>query len=396
MLFATLFLINSCLAQDAAKIKSALYVSDPLPALEPQLHGTFEPAAGVIADRVTYATQYGMRIPAIVYHPKQSGANRPAFIVVNGHGGDKYSWYPYWTGVAFARMGAVVLTYDPIGEGERHIGHKSGTRAHDRYVPPPEMGRRMGGFMITDISQAVSYLSQRADVDPKRIAAGGYSMGSFVLALACAVETRLKACVLVGGGNLDGPDGYWDSSSKQMCQSIPYKSLQFLGDRPAAIFALHAQHAATFIYNGSADETVDIPHHGEDFFRDMRDRTIKKVGDASKVFEYAFSEGTGHRPYWVTKPVVEWLHKQLRFPDWKTPELTHIGEWAKANNIAMDKLYATEHREGGAMAVGRNVPPIDREALNVLPENEWTIHKDRFILEKWLEITKTKLVESPQ
>ena len=396
MLSAILLLISSCLAQDASRIKSALYVPDPLPALDAQLHGTFEPAAGVLADRVTYGTEYGMRVPAIVYRPKKSGVNRPAFIVVNGHGGDKYSWYPYWTGVSFARMGAVVLTYDPIGEGERNLQHKSGTRAHDRYVPPPEMARRMGGFMIADVSQAVSYLSQRADVDAKRIAAGGYSMGSFVLALACAVETRLKACVLAGGGNLDGPGEYWDSSSKQMCQSIPYKSLQFLGDRPAAIFALHAKHAATFIYNGSADETVDIVNHGEDFFRDMRARTIKKVGDASKVFDYAFSPGTGHRPYWVTRPVVEWLHKQLRFPDWKTPEVTHIGEWATANGIAMDRLYATEHREGGTMAVGGNVPAIDREALNALPEKEWIIQKDRFVLEQWLEITKTKLVEPPQ
>jgi len=266
MIFATVFLYAVCFAQDASKVKSALYVPDPLPGLEPKLHGTFEPATGVLADRVTYGTQYGMRIPAIVYRPKRSGVKRPAFIVVNGHGGDKYSWYPYWTGVSFARMGAIVLTYDPIGEGERHIQHKSGTRAHDRTVPPPEMARRMGGLMITDISQAVSYLSQREDVDAKRIAAGGYSMGSFILSLACAVETRLRACVLVGGGYLDGPGGYWDSSPKLMCQSIPYKSMQFLGDRPAAIFALQAQHAATFIFNGTADETVDIPHHGEEFF----------------------------------------------------------------------------------------------------------------------------------
>ena len=393
MRFVLFLICASGVAQDSARIKAALYVSDPLPQLDPKLHWTFEPAPGVLADRVTYGTQYGMRVPAIVYRPKQSGLNRPAFIVVNGHGGDKYSWYAYWTGVSFARLGAIVLTYDPIGEGERNIQHQSGTRAHDRYVPPPETGRRMGGFMITDISQAVSYLSQRGDVDPKRIAAGGYSMGSFVLALACAVETRLKACVLVGGGNLDGPSGYWDSSPKQMCQSLPYKALQFLGDRPAAIYALQAQHAATFIYNGSADETVDIVHHGEEFFRDMRARTVAKVGDGSQVFDYAFSEGTGHRPYWVTLPVVEWLNKQLSFPNWRPPQVTHVSEWAKANDIPMDRLYATEHREGGTLAVGANVPHIDREDLNVLPEKEWTAQKDRFILEKWLQITKTKLVE---
>ena len=118
MLSALILLYSSCLAQDASKIKSALYVPDPLPVLDPKLHGTFEPAPEVLADRITYGTEYGMRVPAIVYRPKKSGTNRPAFIVVNGHGGDKYSWYAYWTGVSFARVGAIVLTYDPIGEGE--------------------------------------------------------------------------------------------------------------------------------------------------------------------------------------------------------------------------------------------------------------------------------------
>ena len=32
-------------------------------------------------------------------------------------------------------------------------------------------------------------------------------MGSFVLGIGCAVEVRLSACVLAGGGNLDGPGG---------------------------------------------------------------------------------------------------------------------------------------------------------------------------------------------
>src|SRR4029453_5890584 len=109
----------------------------------------------------------------------------------------------------YARAGAAVLPYDPIGEGERNIQRKSGPRAPDVKQDPPGPGRRMGGLMMTEVMQAVSYLSSRPEVDAQRIGAMGYSMGSFVLSLACAVETRLHACVLVGGGNLDGVDGYW-------------------------------------------------------------------------------------------------------------------------------------------------------------------------------------------
>ena len=139
----------------------------------------------------------------------------------------------------------MVVTYDPIGEGERNAERKNGTRQHDRNVDPPEMARRMGGLMITDVKQAVSYLSQRKDVDAKRLAAMGYSMGSFVLGLTCAVETRLAACVLAGGGNLDGEGGYWDSSSKKMSA---IHQAPFLGQ--GAVSNLHAD-GATW-WNGTA------------------------------------------------------------------------------------------------------------------------------------------------
>jgi len=376
----------SVLTSGPERIRSTLHIPHPLPRVESELVSQFEPEPDIVADRVTYATEFGLRIPAIVYHPSGGGPRRPALIIVNGHGGDKYSWYATYAGVLYARAGAVVLTYDPIGEGERNIQHKSGTRAHDRYVPPDEMARRMSGLMVTDVMQAVSYLRGRKDVDPRRVAAAGYSMGSFVLALTCALDQRLKACVLVGGGDLDGPEGYWDTSNKKMCQSIPYRSLSFLGDRPAVLFTLHARRGATLIYNGDADEVVQIPSHGESFFRDLRSRAIELHGSDHNIFEYALAPGGGHRPYFLTRPVGEWMHRQLAFPAWKSiaGQETHISGWIRENQVAVDRLYADEHREGGTMALGRNIPPIVRERLNVLPETVWAAQKERFVLEEWL------------
>ena len=71
-------------------------------------------------------------MPAIVYH--RAGATitkHPSLIVVNDHGGDKSSWYCYWAGILYARAGAVVLTYDPIGEYERNAERRSNTGQHD-------------------------------------------------------------------------------------------------------------------------------------------------------------------------------------------------------------------------------------------------------------------------
>ncbi len=368
-------------------IEQALFIPSPLPAIETREYGTFQVERGVSADRLTYATEFGMRVPAIVYHPDDQSVKRPALIIVNGHGGDKYSWYSIYAGVLFARAGAVVLTYDPIGEGERNSQHKSGTRQHDRYVPPDENGARMGGLMITDVRQAVTYLTSRIDVDPSRIAAAGYSMGSFVVSLTCAVETRLRACTAVGGGDLDGPGGYWDSSTKKMCQSLPYKALSVLGDRPAVILALNALRGPMLIHNGAADEVVEIATHGPGFFQELRSRTIALLGSNHGVFDYSFTPNGGHRPYFITKPVAQWLNVKLHFPNWQAisnPE-SKIGSWADANHVPMDKLYATEHREAGTLALGKNIPYIDRDRLDVVPEATWEKHKADFILESWFD-----------
>ena len=47
------------------QIKQALFIEDHLPALAPKSFGTFSPAEGVVAERMTFATSYGMRVPAI-------------------------------------------------------------------------------------------------------------------------------------------------------------------------------------------------------------------------------------------------------------------------------------------------------------------------------------------
>jgi dipeptidyl aminopeptidase/acylaminoacyl peptidase len=77
------------------QIRAALFVPDPLPALAAEKYGESEIASGVIAERVSYATDYGLRVPAIVYRPSQRPAGKmPGLIVVNGHGGDKYTRAP--------------------------------------------------------------------------------------------------------------------------------------------------------------------------------------------------------------------------------------------------------------------------------------------------------------
>ncbi len=369
-----------------AQVRANFFVPDPLPPVDGKTHRRFEPAPGVTAEAVTYATELGMRVPAILYLPKPLPKGHiPAFIVVDGHGGDKYSWYSYYAGIVFARAGAAVLTYDQAGEGERSATRESHTREHDKLEGGVTMARRLAGLMITDVMQAVSYLASRPEIDPARIGAGGYSMGSFVLALAGAVEPRLRACVMVGGGNLDGPGGYWDKS-KKMCQGLPYQSLAFLGDRGAVLYALQVSRGPIMIWNGRADSIVAKAQ--DPFFVELRTRARALAGRPDAVFEFGFTDGTGHRPYFLTRPVVTWLAAELALPNWSAatvrtlPEI-RIGDWARAHGLAIDASLASEEREGGTLAVGDNVPGFQREDLSVFTPAEWEARKETLTFSAW-------------
>ena len=52
-----------------------------------------------------------MLVPAIVYRPRQQHGRIPGIVVVNGHGGDKFSWYAFYSGMMFARAGAMSISW---------------------------------------------------------------------------------------------------------------------------------------------------------------------------------------------------------------------------------------------------------------------------------------------
>jgi hypothetical protein len=221
-------------------------------------------------------------------------------------------------------------------------------------------------------------------------------MGTFVLGLTCALDTRMKVCVLGAGGSFDGPGGYWDSSHP-MCQGIPYKSLSVLGDRAAVIYALQADHAATLTYNGLDDAIVKRDPRGPQiFFSDLQARTSALAGATRPVFETGFEAKAGHRPWFVTKPAGLWLEHHSFLPRWteqmiESMPFTVISQWAQANNVFIEPQYATEEREGGVHALGEKIPALTRDQLSVFTAAEWEHHKDVMTYESWLDAARRML-----
>jgi hypothetical protein len=117
---------------------------------------------------------------------------------------------------------------------------------------------------------------------------------------------------------------------------------------------------------------------------------------SDNVFDIGFEPGAAHRPYFVTPPVAAWLERHLDFPNWRQSEIekmpvTHISDWARAQQVEMDPLYASEHREGGTRALGTGIPGLNRDDLSVLSEREWQMQKALFVHERWRELAKAEI-----
>jgi len=391
------------------QIKKTLYVPDQLPPLEAKTWSSFSPVQGVIADRVTYRTASGMLVPAIVYRPRhwtgqRRGVKLPGIVIVNGHGADKFSWYAFYSGMMFAQAGAEVVTYDPIGEGERNIEKKSQAGSHDRIVQTPagipagDWGQRLAGLMQVDLMQAVTYLNQRPEVDSRRIAVLGYSMGAFISGIAGAIDPRIHAVLLSGGGTYDDEQdgGKTFDGGRLPCQTPPWRALRVLGDAPhmrgAVIYALNADRGPMLVENGSVDEVMDIPHRSPEWFASLRAQAIALRKSDRNLFTTHVDAGRGHRPAWVERAGVLWLNQQIHFANWNAATIakrqeTRIGDWATANGVFIPKNYQREDREGGLRALGGSLPGVERDKLMVLPASDWETLRSQLTYEGWAEKT---------
>ncbi len=285
----------------------------------------------------------------------------------------------------------MVVTYDPIGEFERNIDGKSQASSHDA-LPLP-YGRHLAGLMQVDAMQAVSYLLQRKEVDPKRIGLLGFSMGSFVGGITGAIDTRIHAVVLSGGGIYGDAGSYWDRGVKP-CQVPASRELLKVmpgAERGATLYTLNADRGPMLVMDGTADKVMDIPFSGADWLEKTREATIAMHGSAQDVFTSVIYPDVGHRPSWVDADGFLWLSDHLHFANWTTAQIkampvTNISEWKKANSTAVNSVVRgplVSEAEGTLMAVGDDVPALTREQLTVLPEATRREMAPRLTYESW-------------
>jgi cephalosporin-C deacetylase-like acetyl esterase len=227
--------------------------------LNPRVLGESK-ADGFRVRRVIFESQPDFPVCALLYLPDgaSDGRKHPAILLTPGH---------YATGKAadadtaatFARNGFIVLSYDPIGEGERlqypdpvNPGvslAKAPTGEHgEASLQPMLIGDTFARYVVWDAMSGIDYLIGLPEVDSNRIGSFGCSGGGTITALTAALDTRIAAvgvaCYITSFDTLLptlGPQDAEQSSPRFISSGLDFPDLiELAAPRPYAVISTYS------------------------------------------------------------------------------------------------------------------------------------------------------------
>ncbi len=174
----------------------------PLPEktlLNPRVTGTVEREAYRI-EKVIFESRPGFLVTANLYVPKGRPFPLPGVVGTCGHSSNGKAAEPYQSfAQGLARLGYVVLIYDPIGQGERlqytdeNLRSRVGAGVNEHLLAGNQqflVGEFLGTWRAWDGIRALDYLLSREEVDPQHVGVTGNSGGGTMTTWLCGVEQR--------------------------------------------------------------------------------------------------------------------------------------------------------------------------------------------------------------
>jgi dienelactone hydrolase len=151
-------------------------------------------------EKVIFESRPEFYVTANLYIPKNRDFPLPGVVgtcghSVNGKAAEAYQGFAQ----GLARMGYVVLIYDPMGQGERlqyvddQLKPKYGTSVSEHLHAGNQqylVGEFFGAWRAWDGIRALDYLLSREEVDPKHLGVTGNSGGGTMTTWLCGVERR--------------------------------------------------------------------------------------------------------------------------------------------------------------------------------------------------------------
>lgn len=167
--------------------------------LKPRITGVVERDAYKI-ENIIFESRPNFLVTANLYIPKGRDFPLPGVIGTCGHSAtgkmiDVYQSFAQ----GLARLGYVVLIYDPIGQGERlqypdeNLKSRIGVGVREHLYAGNQqflVGEFFGSWRAWDGIRALDYLLTRPEVDPKHIGVTGNSGGGTMTTWLCGVERR--------------------------------------------------------------------------------------------------------------------------------------------------------------------------------------------------------------
>jgi cephalosporin-C deacetylase-like acetyl esterase len=199
--------------------------------------GTIE-RAGFRIEKILYESAPDFPIPANLYIPSIGQPPYPGILFQMGHtyNGKAADTYQRCC-QGLARLGFLVLAFDPMGQGERvyYPGsdpQRTRLRSSDdeHSTPGKQMlltGDTCARLQLWDAMRSLDYLAAHPLADPKRLASTGQSGGATLTMLLAAVDERLTAAA-VSMGNTENfacanfnPPGSSDDAEQNLVGSGP-------------------------------------------------------------------------------------------------------------------------------------------------------------------------------
>ena len=176
--------------------------------LNPRITGSFE-RPGYRLEKIVYESRPGVFVSANLYLPNTGDSPHPGVLFQMGHSANGKADAGYQKCCqGLARLGFVVLAFDPMGQGERiyYPGPNGSTRLgsgdSEHTYPGKQMlltGDTATRFQVWDAIRSLDYLASRPEVDAKRLGSTGQSGGGTLTMMLACVDDRLSAAAVCSG-----------------------------------------------------------------------------------------------------------------------------------------------------------------------------------------------------
>lgn len=285
-----------------------------------------------VARQVVFNVTGLSRVRALLLVPKSTGRH-PAMLMLHDHGGkfdigkekmiepfgeadaarhasaqawaDKH-FSGRWPGDALAARGYVVLCTDAVGWGDR--GPLSGEAQQALASNFFNLGSSLAGNMALEDVRAAQFLASLPEVDGKRVAALGFSMGAFRAWQAAALSDAISAVIAsnwmatADGLMVPGSSTLRGSSSFQMMHPGLLRWLDY-----PDVASLAAPKPALF-FAGATDKLFPVTSVREAYAKMAR---VWQAWGAADGFEAIVRPGGHEFPREVQDYAYDWLDRQF-------------------------------------------------------------------------------------